>query len=357
MASAKTYCLVMAGGKGTRFWPESTSKKPKQYLNLVTAESLLSDTLKRFDGLIPSERRYVVTVKEQEALAKECAEGLMNKDNFIFEPAGRNTAPCILLSLARLYADGAGDDDVVAIVPSDHVILNSKGFREVIAEASAVAGEEAGIVTIGIRPTFPHTGYGYIQSGESLGAAYSVKAFKEKPSFDTAKEYIASGDYYWNAGMFVAKLGVLKQEFQTSAAVMFKHFSPLAQKLGNWEELTKEYLSMPSDSIDYAIMEKSRRVMVIPSRFDWNDLGSWDALESVIDQDRGNTIAKASGTHFENSTGNIVFAPDKFVALIDVRDLVIVSNDKAVVVMPKSQAQKIKTVVDAIKGTEFEGLL
>ncbi len=344
------YALVMAGGKGTRFWPESTSKKPKQYMSLIGGEPLLTQSLKRFDSLIAADNRYVVTVKEQEELARTCGVSHMNKDGLIFEPAGRNTAPCILLSLAALEEKGAKDADVLVIVPSDHIILDTQGFRDTVKTAGIVALETQSIVTIGITPTTAHTGFGYIEKGESQSyGASDVKSFKEKPDSETAKKYLDSGDYFWNAGMFVGTLKTLKEEFKKCSPSTFEHYEGLKESLGNEEELAKMYARLPEDSIDYAIMEKSERVSVVAAQFDWNDLGSWDALEAVIEPTDENTNVSTRKTYFEEAKGNIVFAPGKHVSIVGVDDLIVVVNDGAVVVMPKSRSQDVKKIVASLK--------
>lgn len=344
------YALVMAGGKGTRFWPESTEKKPKQYLNLISSKTLLEETYERFEGFISKEQRYVVTVKEQEELCKRSSAGRIAPDGMIFEPSGRNTGPCILMSLATLLARGLTEKDVLAIVPSDHVILNHKGFKETLKKAAFFAHHKQNIVTIGITPHFPHTGFGYIEKGEMVeGEAFKVSRFKEKPHFELAKEYVSSGKYLWNAGMFVAPIGVLLEEFKKHAPKMFEHFEDLKNAVNNPEELKKVYEKIPSDSIDYAVMEKSKKVSVVPANFDWNDMGSWDALSAVIDETHGNTVVKADGSFFLNSADNVVFAPNKFVSLINMDKHIIVSNDKVVLVAPVKDAQEIKKVVEHLK--------
>jgi mannose-1-phosphate guanylyltransferase len=340
--------LVMAGGQGTRFWPESTSKKPKQYLSLVGEQSLLKQTLDRFDGLVAKEHRYVVTVNEQEKLALEASGESLANDALIFEPSGRNTAPCILLSLAHLLNNGYSEDDIVAIVPSDHVILNEQGFRDTIKLASVAAAKDDAIVTIGITPNFPHTGFGYLHKGsEASSGIFHVAEFKEKPNQETAKEYVASGEYLWNAGMFVAQIGTLLREFKECSPETFSFFGKLKETSG--KEQAQVYQEMPANSIDYAVMEKSKRVQVVPAMFDWNDLGSWDALESVIKPKEGNTLASCRAQYIDNSKGNIVYAPGKHVSLIDVEDLIIVSNEQTLLVMPKSKSQDVKLIVNSIK--------
>jgi mannose-1-phosphate guanylyltransferase len=347
------FCLVMAGGKGTRFWPESTSAKPKQYLSLTSEKSLLSETLTRFEKLVPADRRYIVTVKEQEALAKENSVDQVGDKGLIFEPAGRNTAPCILLSLAALIENGADENDIVMVVPSDHVIINHEKFRQTMSDASMVAATEDKIVIVGITPHCPHTGYGYIQKGsEAKKDVFDVAEFKEKPNLETAKEYLASGDYFWNAGMFVGKIKVFLEEFAEYAPEAFKQYNGLRSALNNDDELAAIYNQIPEDSIDYAIMEKSKRVSVVPALFDWNDLGSWDALEEVIEKKENNTITECRDYYVDNANGNIVFAPNKYVSLINVNDLIVVSNDKTVLVLPKKDSQKVKEIVNSLKSKE-----
>ena len=347
--NSNLYTLIMAGGQGTRFWPESTSKKPKQYLNLVGERSLLNDTLVRFNGLISKERRFIVTVKAQEQLAIDASKEETGAEAIIFEPSGRNTAPCILLSLATLLAKGATENDVVAIVPADHVILNSNGFREVIKEATELSISENKIVTIGINPNFPHTGYGYIHRGENLVNGFKVKGFKEKPDFDTAKSYLESGEYYWNAGMFVVSIGVMLEEFRKHSPEIFEYYEDLKNNFSDFKKISEIYANIPEESIDYAIMEKSDNVAVLPSRFDWNDLGSWDALENVIDKKDGNIIVKDKGHYFKNATDNIVFTPNQFTSLINVKDLIVVSNEFALVILPKTDSQEVKEIVESLK--------
>lgn len=346
--------LIMAGGQGTRFWPESTSKKPKQYLSLASKQSLLEDTLDRLEGLVPVENRYIVTVSAQKELVLNNSKGKIGPNGVVFEPSGRNTAPCILLSLASLLKAGASKDDIVAILPSDHVILNKNGFQQTLTQASNLAKELKSIVTIGIAPNFPHTGYGYIQRGEELSeGSFKVSSFKEKPNSETAKKYLEEGKYFWNAGMFVAQIGVLLEEFEKHSIETFKHYEELYQAIGNNSEVAKVYSKMPADSIDYAIMEKSERVAVCQSNFDWNDLGSWDALSSVVESTEGNTIVESKNHYFEDATGNIVFAPDQFVSLINVEDLIVIANGKNVVVLPKKDSQKIKNVVNFLKEKDW----
>ncbi len=345
------YCLIMAGGKGTRFWPESTSKKPKQYLSLFSDKSLLEETLVRFDKLVDPQRRFIVTVKDQEKIATACSKNLVGEKGLLFEPSGRNTAPCILLSLVSLLESGASEDDVVAIVPADHVILNHDGFRQTLDRAQKLASANQKIVTIGVKPTFPQTGYGYILQGDSIEKdAYIVSEFKEKPDFDTAKDYVASGKYFWNAGMFMAPIKILLEELKQHSPEIYKHCDALRSNLNDFAKLSKAYDEIPSDSIDYAVMEKSDKVLVVPAEFDWNDLGSWDAMESVCDKTQDNVvISEREEIYIDNSKGNIVFAPNQHVSLVNIDDYIIVSNERSLMVMPKKDNQKVKDIYNSLK--------
>ena len=344
------FALIMAGGKGTRFWPESTSKRPKQYLTLISEKTLLQETIDRFESFVAAENRFVVTVQEQEDLCRKSTKGKINSRGMIFEPTGRNTAPCILMSLANLLEKGVGMDDVVAIVPSDHVILNQKGFHQTIQKAADFSHRHQQIVTIGITPHFPHTGFGYILKGDLIEEeAFKVNRFKEKPHFELAAAYVKSGQYLWNAGMFVAPVKVFLQEFAEHSPEMFEHFDALRKTAENPRALKNVYMKLPSDSIDYAVMEKSENIAVMPATFDWNDLGSWDALASVLSETHGNTVVKSEGTHFLNSADNVVFAPGKFVSLINMDKHVVVVNENVVLVAPLKDAQEIKKVVEQLQ--------
>ena len=334
--------LIMAGGRGTRFWPVSTEKKPKQYTKLFSNSSLLQDTLERVTAFSGTESTYIVTVRNQLDLARDQGEQFLPDKNIILEPEGRNTAPCIFYGLLKLINDGHDPSSVVAVLPSDHVILDKSGFKKTIVAASDLAINDQKIVTIGIIPSFPHTGYGYIQKGEKLSGGNLVKSFKEKPNHDTAKKYLDSGEYLWNAGMFIAPIGLLLKEFEKHAPEYYCHRSNLENSIHDQESLKSVYANLPKDSIDYAIMEKSDDVAVVAAEFDWNDLGSWDALEDVIDSVDNNTLASNKSFRQLDSSGNIIFAPDKNVSLIGVEDLVIVSSGDQLMILPKKLAQRVK---------------
>jgi mannose-1-phosphate guanylyltransferase len=351
MRHSNLYALVMAGGHGTRFWPESIRSKPKQYLKLLSDDSLLLQTWKRFEGLVGVDRRYLVTTSDQHDMALESSKKMLKSSNIILEPAGRNTAPCILLSLAQLIENGARDEDVVAIVPADHVILDQAGFQETLHHAFEMAMVQSSIVTIGIEPHCAHTGYGYIQKGEAKSLhGYEVQKFVEKPNEQVATEYLKSGQYFWNAGMFVTRIDVLLEEFKNCAPELFDQFYDLRQSLKDSSKLKETYQSLAKISIDYAVMEKSKRILVTKALFDWSDLGSWDALEEYYQKihpvEHENFELNCLGLHAQESKGNLVWAPDMVVSLIGVDDLAVIISDKRVLVMKKEMAQKVKNTVD-----------
>lgn len=345
------YGLVMAGGKGTRFWPESTNKKPKQYLKLLGPKTLLEETFFRFGDLIPKDRRFVVSTESQKDLVIASSQEHSHSFGPIYEPQGRNTGPCILLAVAQLEGIGLKDDDILAIVPSDHIILNSDGFKQTLKSAYNVAKEKNGIVTIGIPPHFPNTGFGYIKKGQELEGKniFQVKQFKEKPSSEVAKEYLKSGQYFWNAGMFVAQIGTIKKNFKEFAPEMYAFYPELREKIKNKKSINDLYGKLPSISIDYAVMEKAKNIYVAKADFDWNDLGAWDAMENVLEKKEGNTFVSSNLSFVKEAKGNIIFAPDKFVSLIGVQNLIVVVNEKTVMVVDKSNAQEVKEIVEYLQ--------
>jgi mannose-1-phosphate guanylyltransferase len=362
------YGVVMAGGSGTRFWPESTSKRPKQYLSFVkssdleksdsVSDSLLAQALKRFGAGVPVSHRRVVTVREQVDCVLEHSQGILPNDGIYFEPCGRNTAPCLLLTLCQLRNEGAGDEDIMILVPADHVILNTQGFQKTLRTAVSVAAQSDGLVTIGIRPHFPHTGYGYIKVGKEQKdrPCFKVESFVEKPQLEKAQSYLAAGNYYWNVGIFVGKLGSFWQEMAQHSPQIFQYARPLLEALKEKrpelqkQKVEKIYQQIPADSIDYAIMEKSSKNQLVPAEFDWNDLGSWDALIDIYEKKQGNCIPHDNKIYIENAQNNTVWAKkEQMVALIGVKDLIVVNCDKVLMVLPRQDAQKVKNIVQFLK--------
>ncbi len=337
--------LVMAGGRGTRFWPLSTKKHPKQYLPLAPSGlSLLEDTISRFTHSVESQDQFILTTKEQINLAEKYSLSLP-KENILIEPDMRNTAPALLLAALYLRDRGQNLDNPLTILPADHVILNKKAFIKDIERACSHISAEGGVVTLGIKPHFPHTGFGYINVSKKLGPNfYVLNKFVEKPDLETAKNFLSQGSYYWNAGIFILKLSDLLNYFE-ELCPQFHDF----MKIKEHNERLKNYHLLENISFDYAVMEKIEQAYCLEASFDWNDCGSWDAMEQILDLGE-NTLIQNNPHYIKNSKGNIVYTDkNKFVSLVDVQDLIVVSNEKALFVIPKKMSQKVKEVVSYLE--------
>lgn len=341
--------VILSGGSGTRLWPLSRGQYPKQFLPLASDHTMLQETLLRLAGLeglkapvavCNEDHRFILAEQLWEIDAKPAA--------IILEPVGKNTAPAV--AMAALTAES--DDDILLVLPADHVISNREAFHKAIAQARVLA-EQGFLVTFGIVPTEPETGYGYIKCDTlQQGAAFNVAAFVEKPDLDTAKHYLQSGDYFWNSGMFAFKASVFLQElskFNPEMLSVCRQALKAAKVDLDFTRLDKQTFSTcPADSIDYAVMEKTDKAVVIPLDAGWNDVGSWSALWDVTYKDPfGNAI---SGDVLTVDTRNsFIYAENKLVAVIGVSDLVIVETADAVMVAPKDRVQEVKNIVAQLK--------
>ncbi|HEX2571201.1 MAG TPA: mannose-1-phosphate guanylyltransferase [Polyangia bacterium] len=364
------WIVILAGGGGTRLWPLSRRRRPKQFLPLVgSGETLLGATVRRLAPLAPLERVLVVTAASQ---ADDVLRAVPNlpPDNLIVEPIGRNTAPAI--GLAAIDVIDRDPDGVMAVIPSDQFVSDEAGFRDAVMKAVRAAAEGQ-VVTIGIRPTRPETGYGYIQRGAPLqkrpgdpqavagpegsaaGALYAVARFVEKPDRQTAERYLAAGDYLWNAGMFFFPARRILAEIQAQLPAL----GEILEGVGRDSiDLVARYPSAPAISIDYAVMEglPGRSGMaVVPGDFGWSDVGSWDALAELRPADaHGNTVL---GEAVTIDAHNNVLVGDRLIAAVGVRDLVIVATDQAVLILPRSRAQDVRQVVSELERTGRDILL
>lgn len=341
--------VILSGGSGTRLWPLSRRHYPKQFLPLVSSHTMVQETLLRLTGIeglkapiavCNEDHRFMMAEQLWEIDAKPAA--------IILEPLGRNTAPAV--AMAALTA--SSPDDILLILPADHVINNVPAFHKAVAQAK-VSAEQGFLVTFGIVPTEPETGYGYIKRDvKQEGAAFKVASFVEKPDLETAKGYFTSGDYYWNSGMFAFKAGVYLSELEKFHPVMLESCRRALKSAKvdmDFIRLDKDIFSnCPSDSIDYAVMEKTAKAVVIPMDADWNDVGSWSALWDVTDKDAfGNAI---SGDVFTVDTKNsFIHAQSKLVAVIGVSDLIVVETDDAVMIAAKDRVQDVKEIVAQLK--------
>ena len=353
----KTYGVIMAGGGGTRFWPLSRHEVPKQLLNLSGKDKMINETIDRVSTLANKEDIFVVTNVDQVPGMKEATKGRLREDHILSEPSARNTAACIgyaALEIVKKYGDG-----IMCIFPSDHFIKDEEAFTRILKEAIKVA-EGGCLVTLGITPTFPSTGYGYIKfdkSEETLDK--KVVEFKEKPDEKTAEEYVSSGENAWNSGKFVWKDSVILEEMKNLLPDVYAQLDKIGNALGDDNEkqvIDDVYPQIPSISIDYGIMEKSDRVRVISAEMGWNDVGSWDNLGVLYDEDSNGNIT--AGDFLGIDTKNcITYSGKRLIATIGVEDLIVVETDDAVMVIDKSRAQDVKKIVDTLKEQGRDELL
>lgn len=333
--------LILCGGSGTRLWPISRTLMPKQFVRLFDGGSLFQLTAKRNASIC--ERQLVVSNTDQYFLALDQLEELKEFDaNYLLEPVGRNTAPAIALACLSL-----DEDELVLVTPSDHLVKNESAYRSAINEAKILA-QAGNLVTFGITPTFAETGFGYIEAENTN----DVKAFHEKPDLDTAQNYLKAGNYYWNSGMFLFKAGVFLDELKKHAPdILNTAIIALENSKGdqNITRIDSEAMSnIPEESIDYAVMEKSSLVKVVPSDFGWSDVGSFDALYDELPKDElGNT--KNPNHVAVDSKNNLIYGVDRKIATVDIEDTIVVDTGDALLISKKGSSQKVKQVVAEVK--------
>lgn len=328
----------MAGGSGTRFWPASRPENPKQYLALLGEVSLIQKTASRLSPDISMDEIYICSTNAQTGILKKQLPSL---SHLISEPEGKNTAACIALSAIEMLGQGLSPDTIVFTLPADHFISDEKGFRELLKRAASIARESGSLVTFGIVPEFAHTGYGYIEQGEALGAsgAYQVARFVEKPDQKTAEGYLATKRFHWNSGMFVWTLAAIKKAFEAFQPDMWKAIeNGVAQR-----NLTAVYAKLPSLPIDIAILEKAKNVAVIPANIGWNDVGSWSAVYDLQKPDKDGNVVVNAKTSLTQSSHCLVFGPsDVEVGLVGVKDLVVVVDGNRVLVCHRDSDQLVR---------------
>ena len=357
------YAVIMAGGVGSRFWPRSREKSPKQVLEIVGSGSMIINTIARIQPLVPLDKVMVVTNKLQKDIIHQQVPSLPLQ-NVLFEPLGRNTAPCI--GLAAKWIHRHDPDAIMVIFPADHIIRDTEEFLRVIQRAAHVANENDALVTIGIKPTHPETGYGYIQFEDSsernpylTEGVYRVKTFAEKPNLETAEKFLKSGDFLWNSGMFIWKVRLILQEIEKYLPELGEQLAKLEPVIGTEAyQSTLEYVYgvIRSISIDYGVMEKASNVFVAKGDFGWSDVGSWDEVVRLTPTN-GDENALRGTVIVKDSHRNYIDAGNKVVATIGVDDIIVVTTDDAVLICKKGRSQDVKEVVDYLRRKQINELL
>jgi len=342
--------LIMAGGKGERLWPLSTSNQPKQF-SMLFEKTFFQMTVERVLPLVGEDGVYVVTQERYKPEVLREVPSLPEK-NIILEPEGKNTAPCI--GLGALTVVQENPDEIMIVLPSDHLILEENLFREVLLFGCEL-GKKNYLVTIGINPTEAHTGYGYIHCGDEEFRNKNLKAcrvleFTEKPDLERAQHYLTSNVYLWNSGMFIWKAQTILDEIALHLPDLYQGLCSIQKSWGTPDQemvISQTFQKLSPISIDYGIMEKSDKVLVIPSDFKWNDIGSWNALEAIFPEDSSHNIS--FNPHFSLQSYNNLIYSKKPVVTFGVKDLIIVETDSTILVMPKDHDQKIKELIQALK--------
>jgi mannose-1-phosphate guanylyltransferase len=353
----KSYAIIMAGGVGARFWPYGTSKLPKQFLPIAdSSDTMLQLTVKRLKDIVPLDRIYIITNQQYTGEVKKQIPKIPT-GNIIGEPIGRNTAPCI--GLASIILKQFDEKAKMLVVPADHMIENLDEFTKVVNAGLKFVEEKDAIVTLGIVPSHPETGYGYIQfiedaffsDHESEVGIYKVKTFAEKPTLETAKIFLESGDFLWNSGMFIFRADTLLGQMQ-------KHLPDLYHALQKIEKafhsnqyqkvLEQVFAEIKGISIDYGIMEKAKNVYVIKANFKWSDLGSWDEVNRIKTKDKNNNVI-IGDSFVKDSTNNMIMSSKGFVGVIGVDNLIIINTKEGLLICRRDRTQEVKEIVDYLK--------
>lgn len=348
------YAVIMAGGIGSRFWPMSTAEFPKQFIDMLgTGKSLLQQTFSRLSKFIPEENILILTNDRYKKLVLEQLPGLTEKQ-LVLEPAMRNTAPCILL--AALKIEKWNPNAKMLVAPSDHWIEDEAAFAKDVMTSFKAIGTTNKLITLGIKPTFPNTGYGYIEVGHEVSSETGlceVTQFREKPDYDTAKAFIANGNFLWNAGIFAWSVSGIINEFKSHLPQMVSVFNEGSNLLNSQDEaafVKENYPRAENVSIDFGILEKSERVFVIKASFDWNDLGTWGALHDKITTNTDENAVVRAIPHLRDATGNMILSEKEKLIVVDgLKDYIIVDKEESLLIFPKEKEQEIKQLLAELK--------
>ena len=348
------YAVLMAGGVGSRFWPISTSEYPKQFHDMLgTGTTLIQKTFQRLNKFVPTENILILTNERYNDLVLEQLP-MVKQEQVVLEPAMRNTAPCILY--AALKIQKMNPNGVMIVAPSDHWIEDEAAFAKDVTACFEKCEKEAVLCTLGIKPSFPNTGFGYIEyNKESTTAIKEVNQFREKPDYETAKEFLAQGNFLWNAGIFMWSVSTIVnafKNFQPSQYELFKKGLPVYNTPEEQEFINENYPKAENISIDYAILEQSTSIFVLPASFDWNDLGTWGSLYDKLDKDTENNAVVNSKVIAQDAQGNMIRSPKGKIVVVDgLNDYIIVDKEEVLLIYPKTKEQDIKKVLHKVKDT------
>lgn len=355
----KVFEVIMAGGGGTRFWPLSRKERPKQLLNISGKDIMLNETIRRMDGIVEREDVYIVTNESQQKLMRDMIINGVPFRNILTEPAARNTSPCVLYAasvLMKLHGDG-----IMCVFPADHHVANIPEYQRTLRKAIQAAEVSDKIVTIGITPTYPATGYGYISrtKKEELEEVYQVRKFVEKPNLNVATKYLAEGTYLWNSGVFVWKISTILKAFKRHLPAMYDQMQEIVEALGTPSEkevLERVYPQLESISVDYGILEREADVLVLEGDYGWSDVGSLDALNTFHREDSDGNILLGDVLAI-NSHNSIVKGHDKLIAMVGMENTIVVETEDALLICNKDKAQNVKKVVDELAARHRTELL
>ena len=346
----KLYAVIMAGGVGSRFWPRSKKKLPKQLLQIFGEQTMIQDTVLRLKGIVENENIFVITNKEQKPeILKQLTQ--LPVENIIEEPFGRNTAACI--GLGSIIIEKKAADGIMLVLPADHIIRDVKSFHNTINRAAEFAYTSKGLVTIGIKPSRPETGYGYIQIDERTVSEniFKVYTFAEKPNYATAVRFLESGDFFWNSGMFIWRADSIIEEIGIFMPDLFEGLQTVKSDIGKPQfesALSNVYGKLRNISIDYGIMEKSQKVYLTKGEFSWSDVGSWEEVYQLSEKN-GSGNATVGNVYVDMTIDSYIYSPEKFTAVIGAENLIVINTEDALLICRRDQSQEVKKVVDYLK--------
>ena len=344
------FAVIMAGGVGSRFWPRSKKKNPKQLLKIFGENTMIQDTVERIKGICPIENILIVTNEVQKKGVTEQLHDVP-PENIIVEPFGRNTAACI--GLASVIIQERASDAVTFVLPADHVIIEKDDFLKTLTTAANYAIENPALVTIGIHPTRPETGYGYIQIDEDSGKnnVFKVLTFAEKPNYNTAVNFIKSGDFFWNSGMFIWRTETILNEIKTHMPDLYEGLIQIKEQI-NYPDfinnLSNIYGQLKSVSIDYGIMEKSENVYLVKGKFSWSDVGSWEAVYQLSKKDEEGNV-KLGKIYTDMVLDSYIYSPENFTAVIGLDNIIVINYKDTLLICRRDKAQDVKNIIDYLK--------